>query len=146
MKSSEGQSLFEVIVALAVITLIVVTVVAVAGTSIRNVSFARNNEHATRFSQEAIEWVRSERDSGWDVFANRATQPVWCLQTLSWPASAGSCAGPSDRIPGTVITRQLELEVIDASNINATIRVYWSDAQGIHETRTVTTFTDWRAQ
>ena len=99
MKSSEGQSLFEVIVALAVITLIVVTVVAVAGTSIRNVSFARNNEHATRFSQEAIEWVRSERDSGWDAFASRATQPVWCLQNLSWPASAGSCAGPSDRIP-----------------------------------------------
>src|SRR3989344_9633565 len=108
MKSSEGQSLFEVIVALAFITLIVVTVVAVAGTSIRTVSFARNNEHATRFSQEALEWVRSERDSGWDAFAIRATQPVWCLQTLAWPASAGSCAGPSNRILGKSIIKQLE--------------------------------------
>ena len=145
----KGQSLFEVLAALVVVTVIVVAVVSLGSTSIRNVSFARNTELSTRFSQEGIEWLRSERDAGWDVFSARATTAsVWCIKSdsPSWPATGGLCAGASDRIPGTVFTREVAFTIIDSANIDASVEVYWTDAQGLHEVRTVTTFSDWRAQ
>ena len=145
----KGQSLFEVLAALAVVTVVVVAIVALGTTSIRNASFAKNTELSTRYSQEAIEWLRGERDAGWDAFSSRAsTSSIWCIKTesSSWPASGGPCAGPSDRIAGTIFTREVAFTIIDPANIDASVEVYWTDGQGLHEVRTVTAFSDWRAQ
>lgn len=146
--SEVGQSLFEVLVAMVVITIVIVAVVALAATSIKNMQFSKNNELATHYSQEAMEWLRSERDAGWDAFAVRAAEPSWCIKTQmpTWPASSGACLGEGDRIVGTIFTREVEFTVIDAANVNATVGVSWTDGHGLHEVRTVTTFSDWRAQ
>lgn len=141
----KGQSLFEVVLSLAVVTLIIVALVALTSTSIRNANFSRNKSLATRFTQEAIEWLRGERDGDWDAFATRALTP-WCLKSLDWnDAKVGGC-GSTDLISGTIFSREVTFSIIDAVNIDTEVKVYWQDAQGLHEVKTVTTFTDWRAQ
>src|SRR4030043_2346790 len=91
-KMEKGQSLFEIVLALAIATLIVVALVALASSAIRNSTFAKNKALATRYSQEATEWLRGERDTNWDIFATKALTPTWCLPSLSWmSASVGTC-------------------------------------------------------
>lgn len=148
---NKGQSLFEVVVALAIVTLIVVAIVSLATNSIRNASFARNKTSATRYSQEASEWLRGQRDNDWDIFAARsAATPgiVWCLSTLSWPGSAGSC-GASTYIGETLFKREAVLsypDPADLNNIQADIRTFWVDSQGDHEVKISTYLANWNIQ
>lgn len=145
-KDEKGQSLFEVVLALAVAALIIIAIVALATISIRNASFSRDQSLTTRYAQEAIEWLRGQRDEDWDAFATRALTPLWCFKSLSWTdAKIGECDSP-DFISDTIFKREISFTILNASNIDTAVKVYWEDAQGLHETKTVTTFTDWREQ
>jgi Tfp pilus assembly protein PilV len=147
MKYEKGQSLFEVVLALAVAALIIIAIVVLATISIRNASFSRNQSLTTRYAQEAIEWLRGQRDEGWDAFYDRAfTTSLWCLKSLSWTdAIIGGC-GSSGFISDTIFKREISFTILDTSTIDTEVKVYWEDAQGLHETKTLTTFTDWREQ
>src|SRR3989344_1230308 len=142
-KLNKGQSLFEVVVAIAISAVIVVALVSLASTSIRNATFAKNKTLASRFAEEAIEWLRGERDGDIDAFKENSLNAVWCLESLGW-VSSGSCSS-GDEIAGTNFFRELSFpndgvaEVIEAS-----VRVYWTDSQGEHEVRSATNFADWR--
>ena len=57
----KGQSLFEVVFAVAVSALIITAIVILAGNAVSNSTFSRNKALAGRFVQEAIEWLRKER-------------------------------------------------------------------------------------
>ncbi len=148
LKLNSGQSLFEVVLALGVVTIILVALVTLAALSIRNTTFSKNRNSATRYSQETVEWLRGQRDDDWTTFAVRAQTPTWCLPTLDWDtALIGRCgAGPGDFVLGTIFKREVSFTIIDATTIEAVIKVYWDDAQGTHETRTSTNFTNWRAR
>lgn len=66
-----GQTLFEVTIAVAVAVMVIISIVAAATVSVRNANFARNQAEATRFAQEALEWIRAQRDaSTWEDFLN----------------------------------------------------------------------------
>lgn len=139
-----GQSLFEVVIALGVITIILVSLVILASLSISNATFSKDKTLATRYSLETIEWLRTERDASWDTFVTEAATPTWCVPSLSWSAaSAGSCSSGSN-ISGTVLKREIYFSIIDPNTVQVTVRVYWTDAQGSHESRTTTTYTNWR--
>lgn len=145
--NEKGQSLFEVVVALAVITLIIVAIVSLASNSIRNSDFSRDKTLATRYSQEASEWLRGQRDTNFTTFANNALTTTWCFQTLTW-TSVGPC-GVSQVISGTQFRREGYFNTSQLGGktvIQATVRVYWSDATGDHEVRNSTNLTDWRQQ
>lgn len=144
MKIISGQSLFEVVVALAVVTLIIIALVALASTSIRNVDFSKNKTLATRYSQEAIEWLRGERDFDFDAFYQKALTPTWCMDTLVLD-DIGQC-DTTEVIAGTIFRREAAFSIINSANVEAEVNVYWEDAQGLHEVKTVTNFTDWRTQ
>ncbi len=139
-----GQSLFEVVIALGVMTIILVSLVILAALSINNATFSKNKTLATRLSQETIEWLRTERDTSWDAFATHAGTPTWCMPTLAWSAGyVGSCTG-SSYIQETILQRQLTFTIIDPNTVEASVRLFWVDAQGNHESRTTTQFTNWR--
>jgi len=150
-KTEKGQSLFEVVLALAIATLIVVALVALASSAIRNSTFSKNKSLATRYSQEATEWLRGERDADWDIFYARTVNPLYCVKSLSWTeASIGSCTSGQE-ITGTVYKREIgftrstvDVGGVPKNVVEAEINVYWQDAQGIHEVKSVTNFTDWR--
>jgi Tfp pilus assembly protein PilV len=150
-RSEAGQSLFEIVLALAIATLIVVALVGLTSSVIRNTTFSKNKTLATRHAQEATEWLRGERDADFDAFFVWATTPLWCLKSLSWTeATVGSCTAGAE-IGDTIFKREVAfvqstvlVDGLPKNVVETDVKVYWTDAQGIHEVRSVTNFTDWR--
>ena len=166
-KRETGQSLFEVIFAIAIAALIMIGVVALGSKTIRNTSFSRNQAIATNYNQESIEWLRGERDAGWDFFISQtALSNSWCLKELSWTGSTDSSAcGVNGYVSGSnLFIRQVNFECFrsnfppptplvaqprncgdfDVDTARATITTSWTDSQGDHKAESVTSFTDWR--
>lgn len=152
-KNSKGQSLFEVVVAVAISALIMVSLVSLVSNSIRNASFARNKGIAGTYAQAATEWLRGQRDGNITTFSTNVQTPVWCLRDLSWtPSQAGSCSGEEDQIGGTPFSRQATFSlstVIDPDGatkdiVEVDVSVSWEDSSGSHVVTSATNFADWR--
>ena len=152
-----GQSLFEVIFAVAIVALLLTGVVALTTTSVRNSSFSRNTSLANGHAQEAVEWLREERDKDWDAFKNRArVSTEWCLRSLTWssPSFSSSC-DTSDYLGSTIFIRDLTFTCYrdgppsiscsnsSVNNIEGLVVVSWTDAQGTHDVRVTTRLTNW---
>jgi type II secretory pathway pseudopilin PulG len=153
LKNEKGQSLFEIVVSLAISTLIIVSLVSLASTSIRNSTYSRNNTIATRSAQQAIEWLRGERDTDWDTFYDRGfANSNWCLPTLDWGnATAEPQCLTNQIVPDTIFYREViftpgSVDVLSVTKvyIDVKVKVYWTDAQGLHEVSSSTRFSDWR--
>jgi Tfp pilus assembly protein PilV len=149
---SSGQSLFEVIFALAIAAVVLVALVALSATSIRNSTYSKNSIQATQLAQETTEWLRGQRDTDWTSFVARASSSgtSWCFpsQPLSWPGSPSvSCTTP---ITNTVFTRAVTLTSLDIDSntiidtVDADITISWTDSQGQHNSKNRARFTDWR--
>ncbi len=146
LKNQKGQSLFEVIVALGIITLVLITLLNLATLSIKHSTSAKNLNQATDLTQSALEWLRSERDLSWTNFSTNAQTPVWCILNLSFQsATVGKC-GANAFIASTVFKREITFGIIDADNIDTTVTTYWNDGSGYHEAKSITTFTNWKGQ
>ena len=142
---NKGQSLFEVVAALAVVALIIVALVSLVAKAVSNANFSRNQTLASRYSQEATEWLRGERDKDFDQFRTQASSSPQCLNNLSW-GNIGICSD-GEEISDTPFKREVTFTVsmVSAKTVIETlVKVYWSDSQGAHEARSVTNFSDWR--
>lgn len=135
-----GQTLFELIIALAVTALVVTGIIKVVTISVRNAAFAKNQAESTRLAQEGLEWLRVERDSGWDAFATRSNS-TWCLLSLDW--SKQRPCRESEKISDT-FSREATLTTLSNDNIEVLVRVSWADPAGRHESRLDTRLTRWR--
>ncbi|HUC94565.1 MAG TPA: hypothetical protein VMR19_00975 [Candidatus Saccharimonadales bacterium] len=149
-KCQGGQSLFELVVAVAVCALIIIAVVSLTVNSIANSNFSRNKALASTYAQQATEWLRGQRDSDTDTFTTHAQTPIWCLKDISTDLKGwsilGACGG-SNVIAGTPFTRQVTFSVglQGGKNIIETnVTVSWSDSQGSHEVTNATNFADLR--
>ncbi|MCX6705599.1 MAG: hypothetical protein NTV24_00635 [Candidatus Woesebacteria bacterium] len=147
-KLEKGQSLFEVVMALGVIAVITVGVVSLSVNAIRNAAFSKNKTLAGRYAQEATEWLRSQRDNDFNIFEDNVQTSPRCFPTtpLNWNGRVGTCLD-AEKIPNTPLFRLISFSTTTISGkivIQADIKVYWTDAQGYHEARSATSFTDWR--
>lgn len=144
-KASGGQSLFEVVVALAISALVVVSLVSLVTNSIRNANFSKNKSLASNYAQETTEWLRSQRDSDVSIFQSHVLTPIWCFSNLNWNVP-GNCA-TDVFISGTIFKREalFSTDFVNGKTIiQATINVSWQDTQGEHNISSVTNFSDWR--
>lgn len=139
--NQEGQTLVEVLVALAVAVTVVVALVTAVVASMRNAQYSKLQLQATKFSQEALEKARAERDkNGWTSF-NTTYTGVKCLKADgSWVA--GNC-GAGDRIDG-IFSREVNfVDNGDTKNITATTS--WTDSSSApHKSELRTYLTKWR--
>jgi type II secretory pathway pseudopilin PulG len=150
ISNNKGQSLFEVTVALGVVGLVLLALVAVATVSIRNSTFSKNVTLATRYSQEAIEWLRSEKSSNWLALVSHiSSSSRYCLDRLNWDHPVSSDCG-SRVISGTFFKRLVYFSNLADSNgdgqddtVTAEVTTYWTDARGYHDARSATIFTSW---
>ena len=142
MKSSRsGQSLFEVVVAIALISIVMITIVSLVTTSTRNSVYSRNKTEANRYAQEGIEWVRGERDvQGYQLFEILAGTTPRCLDTLIWRS-----ASPCPTIPTTIFTREIFFTPVD-DGVKTAVSVTWTDGQGDHVVTEETILSDWRVR
>ena len=136
-----GQSLFEVVFAVGIAALILVGITSLSATSVRNSSFSKNNAGATKYAQEASEWLREQRDTNWNSFYAQASGSTKNLGTLSWPPG-GSCNIPPDNFFCRKVT--LSIVPLTTNTIEAVVEVERSDEQGLHSARTITRYTNWR--
>ncbi|HUV43036.1 MAG TPA: hypothetical protein VMY36_04020 [Patescibacteria group bacterium] len=121
-KQESGQSLIEVLAAIAVTVLVILALVTATTISVRNMTFASKQSLATQYAREAIEEVRAFRDSDPDSFF------------------AGSC--PSfEEIEGFTRTVTCESNVVD--RVRVIVTVTWVDAKGTHKSNLETYLTRW---
>lgn len=142
MNNNLGQSLYEVVFAIGIAAVILIALVALATVSVRNTTFSKNKAIATELSEEALEWLRSEKVADWGAFAAR--DGTWCLPDLNWgTAGFGGCSS-TDYVNGTRIVREIIINVESADTILMTIELSWQDSQGSHEVNSETYFTKWK--
>lgn len=137
--------MFEVVLALFVITMIIVAVVILSTNSISNSLFSKNKTLASRYSQEAVEWLRSERENNFNNFSQFADTPTYCLDGLNF-LNTGLCSS-DETIPDTTFERVLYFTKQVSSGktiIDATVVTTWNDSKGVHSSRSVTSFSDIR--
>lgn len=132
---NRGQSLFEVVVTIAISALIITAVVSLASNSIQNSSFSRDKTLASNYVQELNEWLREQRDlNSSALIAHIGTSSAWCFKDLSW-SKYPSC-GTSDYVTGTKFKRLAKFSVSTISGkqlIQIDTTVSWQDSKGTHE-------------
>lgn len=148
-KQNLGQSLFEVVLALFIITLIIVAVVILSTNSISNSLSSRNKTQASKYTQEGVEWLRKQKEVDFVLFRSYIiSNPIYCLRdTLDWNFP-GNCS-QLENIGTTIFKREVSFisEISDGKPlITANVVTFWDDSKGRHEARTVTYFTDTRDQ
>lgn len=143
-KYKKGQSLFEVVLAIAVVTLITVGIIILATNSIRNSTYSKNKTLASKYAQEGIEWVRDQRATDPTTFYTNVNVPTFCISDLTWD-NPGSC---SDFYIGTTnLYREITFSVSDLNgktSVYTVVTVYWDDSQGQHQAKAETTLVDTR--
>jgi len=150
-----GQSLFEVMFAVAIASMIMVSVVSLSRQTISGSDFSRNNALASRYVQEAADWIREQRDDqisqdDWVTFYNWALgSPTICLEDLNAIGWGGS--PPCPDIVGVpfnfnrfVTLRQIDLDAIPGNeSVEAEVIVTWMDGKGMHQVKSISRYTDW---
>jgi|SRR3989344_4268006 len=112
IKSNAGQSLLEVVVAISVVVLVLATMISAISYALSNAQYARNKALATKYAQEAVEWLRTQRDVDWYAFYGYAGSwpdgNHYCLSSLAW-TNIDPCISTeaNDKIPGTPFLRDL---------------------------------------
>lgn len=158
---NKGQSLFEVVVAIAISALVLGGIVSLATNSIRNSAYSKNQSLASGYAQQATEWLRGQRDSDIASFFDKAG-PVggtttYCLsdslaadlKSRNSVASSSSCI---DTIINTGFIRWVTFSPTTKPSpsggtlnlVEADVTVTWSDSQGLHKVTSATSFSDWR--
>lgn len=150
----KGQSLFELVVAIAISALIIVAVVSLVTVSIRNATYSKNNALAVSLAQNTVEWLRSQRDENIATFVTNVSvsapaPTTYCFQNLNWNDLNAFGCGSSQKVDQTPFLRQgtftVSTDLVTGKKIyEANISVTWSDSQGSHEVTNITDFTDWR--
>jgi len=127
--SEKGQSLLEVVIALAVVGLVIMALIRVTVISVRNAAFARNQVLATKYAQEWLEEARNWRD--------QQDPEVFFVD--------GSCNAGPEAVDIFTRTRTCSLSVEgDKKTMTVVVEVSWTDAVGDHQSRLETRLTNWR--
>jgi len=125
IKNTTGQSLVEMVVAIAVVLIVIVALVAVTTISVRNASFSRNQALATKYAQEGIEEARKLRDSQKeDVFFVDGSCST--TKTIGIFSFQRTCSFDGDK------------------TMTVAVVVSWTDAKGTHKSELTTRLTKWK--
>src|SRR4030042_1125276 len=114
LKSNQGQSMIEVVIALSLVILVVLGLVKVSVTSINNTAFARDQRTATKYAQEGLENARQCKEENEIAF---------------WNESCPELAALTD----TKFTRQITYTQIEEGKMQVDVVVSWTDSKGQHE-------------
>ncbi|KKS77646.1 MAG: hypothetical protein UV74_C0013G0165 [Candidatus Woesebacteria bacterium GW2011_GWB1_43_14] len=140
--NKSGQSFFELLVAVAIVSITLIALVSLATKSVSNSTYSRDKTLSTRYTQEALEWLRGERDKDWNSFYSKATGgsgSTYCMSDVGAGLQTGSCP----MIPDTTFTRTITLISPGINSVEAIVTTSWEGDTGLHDTTISTVFTDW---
>ena len=144
INSTTGSTLIEVLIATMVVVFVLVALAESFTLVLRNQRSSTGQEQATKYAQQAIEWIRSVRDtSGWQDFYTAvnadSTHPTHCIPTMPATADIAAYQALSDvdcntSLPANAIQneqafnsyfRKLVVTASSADNITAVATVSW---------------------
>ena len=139
MKKSEGQSILEVLFATTVVALVLVAVLSTIIASVRNSRTSLEQTRSTNYANEALEWLRKERDSlGWIVFSSYGpgigSSQTYCFATYPSSATllsnkAGACE-ITETIPNSTFRRELTIDRISNEEMAIIVTIYRPSREG----------------
>ncbi len=144
--SSSGLSLIEVVVFIAISSVILVVVVSLSINVTRQTYISHHKLYATRYADEFAEWLRIQKELSWQTFydASQAGSRIYCMNdeislqsTLSNLISgSGACPfydGIRTAVPDTepaIYAREVTFaeQLENTKSVMATITVKWKEA------------------
>ena len=132
-----GSTLIEVIIAVGIVALVLITIVSVITVSIRDTVLAKSKVLGTRYAQEGMEFFRRERNSlGWETFVS-TIQAHGAVVTYCLPSSAitqtlpslavGVCNNTQFADPKNVFQRAGVATIASPTQVNISVTVSWKD-------------------
>jgi len=124
--SNKGQTLVEILLAVAAAGLVLIGLIRVVTISLRNAQFAKNQALATRYAQETMEIIRAYRDqNSWSVFSQES-----------------NCENPSglSSLP-SIFNRSIDCSV-NGDRVTVTVTVSWNNNK--HKSELISYFTKWK--
>lgn len=91
MKNQSGQTLVEVLVALGIAVILLSGLTLAVLSALSNTTFSRNQNLATQYGQEAIEQMRTMRDSNYATFSQLSGTYCFAKTCSSVTTTAGIC-------------------------------------------------------
>lgn len=97
MKNNSGFTIVEILVAVAVISVVFTSLISIAATSLRNSNVNIRKTIGAHMADGLQEWIRWKKEDDWNDFVTR--QGTWCFNTDpigdNWPSASanGACAG-----------------------------------------------------
>ncbi|KKQ48658.1 MAG: hypothetical protein US95_C0056G0010 [Candidatus Woesebacteria bacterium GW2011_GWB1_38_5] len=143
-----GQSILEVILALAILSIIITAIVSLTSTSVNTSTYSKNVSQANRYADEVVEYIRKEKEfSGWSDFTSdiiTAYGGIWCMPDLTFTINeACDPLNNSHFISSTIFQRMLTATPINDNSIDIDVEVVWTDDKGLHQTKSSTTVSNW---
>lgn len=141
-----GFSLIEVLIFITVMSLFFVSAAAVVSVVVKNMKVNEHKILGTRFAQEAVEWLRSEKEVDWNSFSERAPSndapAEYCLNSLAWNSM------PCDYSLKTLYQRTVTLKSIESVGgykyqVDVSVMVKWNEPGRAYSVPINTTFSIW---
>lgn len=104
-KEQSGQTLLEALIALATAVVVITAMAVMVLTSLNNAQFSKNQNQATQYAQQGMEFLKNLAQSDWASFAAK-TDVNYCLSPLSKlpedPSKTDIFQGLADLIQGSL--------------------------------------------
>ncbi|MFA5770473.1 MAG: type II secretion system protein [Patescibacteria group bacterium] len=124
-KSHAGFSLVEVLVFTTILGLFFVAALTITTFNLKNMKIQEHKILATRYAEEAIEWLKEEKENDWSDFITH-TGTNYCLNSLAW--TSGVCGTYSLGTPGFF---KRDLLITNSGSpvdkVETTMTVSWED-------------------
>jgi len=126
--NKKSFSLIEVLVFVSILSIFFVAALTVSVYYLRMTKSQQYKIIATHLAEEAVEWLKSEKESDWLQFVSYDTSyqgTRYCLENLDW-SIANSCSGYNLGTPA-IFKRELLIKNIGnpVSQVEADITVSW---------------------
>lgn len=124
-----GTSIIEIVIATALISVSIISALSLANHTQKQNTYAKNLAQATKYTTQAADWIRTERNSlGWATLA--AKDPgSYCLNTLPSDFTliqGGTCADGSYLL-NTQFKRDLTIQQPNPQTLKFIIEVSWQE-------------------
>ncbi len=129
-KFQKGQSLIEVLVALAASVAVVTAIAITVITSLSNVEFTKNQNLASQYSREGMEVVRKIAKDNWINFVASYKSLNYCLDQDASSLRVMGSEGCGQNIG--IFVRQIVVNQSSAfcqNSVQVKSIVYWSDSK-----------------
>lgn len=134
MKSSKGQSLVEVVVAIGAMSLLLVALLTTISLSIKNSRVAKDRTQAVSLANEGIELMRAYRDYDFDTFWGEVSVSQYDLP-YNWVVEDGllaSCSTTEFEIRD-FFRRCVRLTLVDVSSVDVEVEVSWQEGSRVNQ-------------